>query len=162
MRKLFMWNLVTLDGFFEGQKSWDLDWHQYSWGGELEKFSLEQLRAADALLFGRITYEGMAQHWSSSTGEIAELMNGMAKVVFSRSLEKAEWNNTRLIRSSAEDAVAKMKHKPGGNMLIFCSANLSSTLMRAGLIDEYRSEAFEVRLCGTSLTNPHRHESPDE
>ena len=75
----------------------------------------------------------------------------MAKVVFSRSLEKAEWNNTRLIRSSAEDAVAKMKHKPGGNMLIFCSANLSSTLMRAGLIDEYRSEAFEVRLCGPSL-----------
>jgi dihydrofolate reductase len=58
MSRLIMWNLVTLDGFFEGAKSWDLGWHEYVWGEELESISLEQLRSADRLLFGRVTYEG--------------------------------------------------------------------------------------------------------
>ena len=145
-----MWNLVTLDGFFEGQKNWEIDWHQYSWNEELEKLSLEQLHSADALLFGRRTYEGMAQYWPSATGEVAELMNGIAKVVFSRGLAKVEWNNTELIRGSAEDAVTEMKQKPGRNILIFGSANLSSTLMRAGLIDEYRLGIVPVVLGGGS------------
>jgi len=60
MGKLIMWNLVTLDGFFEGAKSWDLDWHQDVCGEELEQSSIEQLRSTDRLLFGRVTYEEMA------------------------------------------------------------------------------------------------------
>ena len=138
MRNLIMWNMVTLDGFFEGPKSWDLDWHEYVWGEELERFSLEQSESADMLLFGRVTYEGMAAYWSSAEGEIAEFMNKVPKVVFSRTLERADWNNTRLVKAGAEEEVAKLKQQPGKDMYIFGSAELCATLMRGGLIDEYR------------------------
>jgi uncharacterized protein YdhG (YjbR/CyaY superfamily)/dihydrofolate reductase len=133
-----MWNMVTLDGFFEGPKSWELDWHNEVWGDELERFSVEQLRAADMLLLGRVTYQGMASYWPSAKGETAELMNGIAKVVFSRTLDKAEWNNTQLVKADAAKVVAQLKQQPGKGMLIFGSANLSAQLMQNGLIDEYR------------------------
>jgi dihydrofolate reductase len=133
-----MWNLVTLDGFFEGPKSWDLDWHDSVWGEELERLSLEQAQTIGMLLFGRVTYEGMAGYWSSQKGEIADFMNAVPKVVFSRTLSKAEWSNTRLVKDKAEEEVKRLKDQPGKDLFIFGSANLSSTLMRAGLIDEYR------------------------
>ena len=75
MRKLIMWNLVTLDGYFEGAKNWDLPWHEQLWGEELEQFSLEQLETADMLVFGRVTYEGMAAHWTTAQGAVADYMN---------------------------------------------------------------------------------------
>ena len=74
MTKLIMWNLISLDGFFEGAKNWDLDFHQSVWGDELESLSLEQLSSADGLLFCRITYEGMAAYWQTATGEIADFI----------------------------------------------------------------------------------------
>jgi dihydrofolate reductase len=138
MRKLIMWNLVSLDGFFEGAKSWDLGWHDSVWGEELERLSIDQLNSADTLLFGRATYEGMASYWPSAKGEVADLMNQIRKVVFSRTLEKASWNNTRLVHGDAEEEVAKLKKQPGKDLLIFGSANLSTTLIRHRLIDEYR------------------------
>jgi dihydrofolate reductase len=133
-----MWNLVSLDGFFEGAKSWDLGWHDSVWGEELERLSIDQLNSADTLLFGRATYEGMASYWPSAKGEVADLMNQIRKVVFSRTLEKASWNNTRLVHGDAEEEVAKLKKQPGKDLLIFGSANLSTTLIRHRLIDEYR------------------------
>lgn len=133
-----MWNLVTLDGFFEGPKPWDLDWHEYVWSDELEQFGLEQAATADLLLFGRVTYEGMAAHWSSAESETADFMNSVSKVVFSRSLETADWSNTRLVKDRAEEEVARLKQQPGKDILVFGSAELSSTLMQHGLIDEYR------------------------
>lgn len=81
MRKVVMWNMVTLDGFFEGPKRWEIG----------------------ALLFGRIAHEGMAAYWTSAAGEIAEFMHSVPKVVFSRTLERAQWSNTRLVRGSAEE-----------------------------------------------------------
>ena len=66
MRKLIMWNLITLDGYFEGAKNWDLPWHEQLWGEELERFSLDQLQSADMLVFGRVTYEGMAEYWPTA------------------------------------------------------------------------------------------------
>ena len=133
-----MWNLVSLDGFFEGAKSWDLGWHESVWGDELERLSIDQLKSADMLLFGRVTYEGMAGYWSSAKGEIADRMNNIRKVVFSRTLEKASWNNTKLVKGNAAEEVAKLKEQNGKDLFIFGSANLSSTLMRHHLIDEYR------------------------
>ena len=65
-----MWNMVTLDGFFEGTKPWEIDWHV--WGEELEELSKEQLNSASMLLFGRLTYSGMASYWANETGEIAD------------------------------------------------------------------------------------------
>ncbi len=117
--RLIMWNLVTLEGFFEGPKKWDLDWHEYVWGDELEQLSLEQGETADALLFGRVTYEGMAAYWPSAKGEVADWMNSVPKVVFSRTLAKADWNNTRLVPRNAEEEVAALKKASGKNLYVF-------------------------------------------
>jgi dihydrofolate reductase len=138
MSRLVMWNLVTLDGFFEGSKSWDLTFHQTVWGEELERFSVEQLKAADGLVFGRITYEGMAAYWRTAKGEVADLMNALPKVVFSRTLKTAEWSNTTLVGEDAAARVKDLKSRGGQSLFVFGSANLSLTLMEAHLFDEYR------------------------
>ncbi len=138
MRRVIMWNMVTVDGLFEGPKSWEIDWHEYVWGEELEQFAVEQSKSAGMLLFGRVTYEGMAAYWPSATGEIADFMNNIPKIVFSQTLGRADWSNTRLVKVKAEEEVAKLKQQPGKDLFIFGSANLSAALMRHGLIDEYR------------------------
>ncbi len=161
MRRLIMWNMVTLDGYFEGTKSWDIDWHNRGWGDELEQLSLEQLRSTDMLLFGRVTYQGMAGFWSTQTGEIADFMNNIPKLVFSRTLKTADWNNTRLVRTNAEEEVARLKQQPGNDMFIFGSANLASTLTEKGLIDEYRLGLNPIVLGGGNpLFKPMPHSLP--
>jgi len=150
MRKVIMWNMMTLDGFFEGPKSWDIDWHEYVWGEELEQLSIEQLKSTGMLLFGRVTYQGMAGYWASATGEVADFMNNLPKVVFSRTLDRADWHNTRLVKGNAEEEVPKLKQQPGKDMFIFGSANLSATLMQSGVIDEYRLALNPLVLGGGS------------
>lgn len=138
MSKLIMWNLVTLDGYFEGTKKWDLDFHNIVWGEELEQLSIEQLKSLDMLLFGRTTYEGMASYWSAATGQIADFMNNIPKMVFSRTMDKAEWKNSRLVKEDAVKVVTQLKQQPGNDIFVFGSANLSSALTEHGLFDEYR------------------------
>ncbi len=138
-----MWNLQTLDGAFDGRRAWELDWHESVWGPELERLSIEQLGAASGLIFGRVTYEGMAAYWPTAEekgekGEIADLMNAIPKVVFSRTLGAATWRNTRLVKESAETEIARLKREPGKDLLLFGSANLADTLITHGLIDEFR------------------------
>src|SRR5437867_13204461 len=111
LRKLIMWNLVTLDGFFEGRKSWDIGWHDTVWGEELEKFSVEQSKSIGALLFGRVTYEMMASYWPTAKGETADFMNSVPKIVFSRTLKKADWNNTLLVNGNVEEEVTRLKQQ---------------------------------------------------
>jgi dihydrofolate reductase len=146
MSKLIMWNLMTLDGFFEGGESWALDWHHYVWGEELERISLDQLHSAGMLLFGRVTYEGMAAHWQSADGEIARFMNSLPKVVFSRTLDRADWQNTKLIKSAAASAVLELKRRTEKDIYVFGSAGLSATLMEHALFDEYRIALVPVVL----------------
>jgi dihydrofolate reductase len=137
-----MWNVVTLDGYFEGEKPWDLSFHQFVWGKELEDFSSEQLASADMLVFGENTYKGMAEYWTKpevieADRKIAEQMNAIKKVVCSPTLEHADWNNTTIVR----DAVAEISTLKGAgdrNMLVFGSGDLSQSLMNANLFDEYR------------------------
>jgi dihydrofolate reductase len=138
MRKLIMWNIITLDGYFEGNQNWDLPFHNVVWGQELEKLSIDQLHSADYLVFGRVTYEGMAAYWTKAEGEIADLMNRISKVVFSKTLKFAEWNNTTLISENATDEIKKLKVKGGKDLYVFGSANLSETLINDNLFDEYR------------------------
>ncbi|WP_053975470.1 dihydrofolate reductase family protein [Mangrovimonas xylaniphaga] len=138
MRKLIMWNLITLDGYFEGNEPWDLSFHHKVWGPELEQLSIEQLHSADYLIFGRLTYEGMAAYWTNAEGEIADLMNQIPKIVVSQTLSNAEWNNTTLIKENPSEEISKLKAQQGGNMFVFGSANLSKTLMNDHLFDEYR------------------------
>jgi dihydrofolate reductase len=159
MRNLITWNLMTLDGFFEGPTPWDLSFHEDVWGEELERFSLDQLAVAGALLFGRKTYEGMAAHWRTEEGEIAQRMNAIPKLVFSNTLAAADWNNTRLVKGKAEDEVPALKKENGEDLFVFGSADLVASLTRAGLIDEYRI-CIAPRLLGRG--NPLFKSSPEQ
>jgi len=138
MRKLIMWNVITLDGYFEGNQHWDLSFHNVVWGQELEKLSIEQMNAADYLVFGRVTYEGMAAYWTKEEGVIADLMNSIPKLVCSRTLKSAEWNNSTLIRENASAEIKRLKEAGGKDMYVFGSANLSETFINDNLFDEYR------------------------
>lgn len=143
MRKLIMWNVITLDGYFEGKQNWDLPFHEVVWGQELEQLSLDQLNAADYLVFGRVTYEGMAAYWTNPEAataeqEVAKLMNNLPKLVFSRTLTSADWNNTTIIRDNAAVEIEKLKQGGGKDMYVFGSANLSETFINEDLFDEYR------------------------
>ena len=132
-----MWNMVTLDGFFEGEKPWDLSFHNLVWGEELESLSIEQLESADMLIFGRNTYEGMASYWSKEKGKVADRMNRIKKFVCSSTLKTADWNNTTIIKDTVVQ-IQKLKEQGDGNMLVFGSAMLSNSLIKANLFDEYR------------------------
>lgn len=148
MRKLIMWNMVTLDGYFEGEKKWDLSFHELVWGKELEDFSIEQLKSADMLVFGETTYRGMADYWTKAEGEegeIAEYMNKLPKVVCSPTLKTADWNNTTIVRDAVAE-LPKLKQEGNGNMFVFGSGNLSESLMKANLFDEYRLAIVPVIL----------------
>lgn len=138
MRKLIMWNIITLDGYFEGDKNWDLKSLEMIWGPELEKISIDQLRSADYLVFGRVTYEGMAAHWKIAEGEIAELMNEIPKLVFSRTLNSVDWNNATLIKEDPSAEIRRLKAEVGKDMYVFGSADLSATFINDNLFDEYR------------------------
>jgi dihydrofolate reductase len=133
-----MWNLITLDGYFEGEKNWDLSFHELVWGPELEHRSLEQLNQASHLLFGRVTYEGMAAYWKTAKDEIADFMNNLPKIVCSRTLKVADWNNSILIKDNIAAEINKLKASSDKDIYVFGSANLSETLIKENLIDEYR------------------------
>ncbi len=137
MRKMIVWNVITLDGRFEGEKPWDLSFHNLVWGPELQSLSLNQLQEADMLVFGENTYKGMADYWPNAKEQEAALMNGIAKVVCSSSRKNAEWNNTTIVRD-AVPALTQLKEQGDRPMYIFGSGNLIQSLMNAGMIDEIR------------------------
>lgn len=142
MGKIIMWNLMTLDGYFEGTQKWDLEMHSYVWGDELEQLSNEQLSQCHSLLFGRVTYEGMAAYWGSEQGAAENpatvgYMNSIPKIVFSKTLTTAGWNNTRIVKENIEGEIGILKQSDKDSYL-FGSADLLATLTRLNLIDEYR------------------------
>ena len=140
MRKVILFNLVTLDGFFAGPNG-GIDWHNVD--EEFNEFANDQLNSTDGLIFGRVTYQLMASYWPTEAAikgdpVIAEKMNALPKIVFSRTLKTAEWNNTTLIKENIADEILKLKRQPGKDLFVFGSADLASTLTNLGLIDEYR------------------------
>jgi len=141
-----MWNIITLDGYFEGNQNWDLSFHNAVWGQELEKLSIDQLHSADYLIFGRVTYEGMAAYWTKEEGEIAGLMNSIPKLVFSRTLKSPDWNNTTLISENAAGEIGKLKANGVKDLFVFGSADLSETFINDDLFDEYRIVVAPVLL----------------
>lgn len=132
-----MSNIITLDGCFEGEKNWDLDFHNLIWGKELEEISISQLQEADMLVFGDITYQGMAKYWPEEKGEIADLMNSIKKLVCSKTRKVADWPNTT-ITNDAVSTIRKLKSEGDRPMFVFGSAILSKSLMNAELFDEIR------------------------
>lgn len=137
-RRLVAWSLLTLDGCFEGPDKWDLGFHEVAWGPDLEAFSIEQFDEIGLLLFGRITYAGMAAHWEAAEGAIADFMNAVPKVVFSKTLGEATWRNTRLVETDAAPVVRRLKEEDGRDLFVFGSADLVASLLDAGLVDELR------------------------
>jgi dihydrofolate reductase len=127
---------MSLDGFFEGPNK-ELNWFVID--EEFLAYAKDLLRSVDTLLFGRVTYEHMAAYWPSvPNDEIADKMNNLRKIVFSQTLEKAGWNNSRLVQNNVAEEVSKLKQQPGKDMVILGSATLASSLLQIGLIDEYR------------------------
>lgn len=140
MRKVILFMMVTLDGFFEGANG-DISWHNVD--EEFNDFAINQLDTTDTLLFGRVTYEGMASYWptpAATTDDpiVAAKMNSLSKVVVSTTLEKAEWQNTRLVKANLADEITKMKQQSGKDIFIFGSSGLTVSLAKLGLVDEYR------------------------
>ena len=136
MRKLIMWNLMSLDGFVEGANR-DISWHSDVWGPELEQLSIEQGKEIGALLFGRVTYELMAGYWpTAKKSAITDYMNALPKYVFSRTLQKVDWANATLLKGDPAAEVAKLKHGEGKDIFVFGSADLASHLIP--LFDELR------------------------
>ncbi|MFZ0759163.1 MAG: dihydrofolate reductase family protein [Candidatus Sulfotelmatobacter sp.] len=136
MRKVIVSNVASLDGFFES-RSKELDWVVTD--AEFFDYAKGLLRTVDTLLFGRATYLHMASYWPTApVDEIAEMMNNLSKVVFSRTLQEVEWNNSRLVAGRIHEEVERLKRQPGKDMVVFGSAMLASFLLSVGLVDEYR------------------------
>jgi dihydrofolate reductase len=139
MRKIMVSNYATLDGFFAGPNG-EIDW--FIWDEEMAQYSIALADTIDTILFGRVTYEGMASYWPTPAAQaenpvIADYMNDSPKIVFSKTLSKADWNNTTLVKEIKPAEILKMKQQPGKNMVIYGSGSLVSTLTQLGLIDDY-------------------------
>lgn len=149
MRRIVVSEFVTLDGVMEdpgGAEGFDRGgWaFQFERGPEGDKFKLDEVLEADALLLGRRTYEGFAKAWPTVTDEVgfAEKMNSMPKYVVSSTLESADWNNSTVINGDVAEEVTKLD----GNILVAGSAQLVQTLMDHDLVDEYRLMIYPVLL----------------
>lgn len=154
MRNLFLFNMVSLDGFFEGPNR-DINWHTVD--DEFNDFAVKQLDAVDTLVFGRVTYELMASYWPTPAALeddplVARRMNEAAKIVVSRTLSTAEWANTRVVQGDVAGAIADLKRQPGQEIAIFGSAKLAASLFPMGFIDELRLMVSPILLgSGTPL-----------
>ena len=139
MAKVIIWNIISLAGYFEGKKKWDLDMHGHVWGPELEELSNSFGDRAKALVFGRVTYEGMRDYWTSTEAEpskVTSYMNALPKLVASRTQTSSTWNNTRLT-SDIDGEISRLKAEPGDkDLFVFGSAELCEHLIQAGLVDE--------------------------
>jgi dihydrofolate reductase len=138
MRKLLFFMMVTANGLYE-RGPWDIGWHNTD--DEFNEYAIEQLETVDTLLFGRATYEGMVRYWPTqeaitSDPIVAGKMNGLPKIVVSRTLERVEWSNARVVRDPAE--IGALKRDPGKDLLLIGSSDLAASLAPLGLIDEYR------------------------
>lgn len=142
MRRLLVFNNITLDGYFTDANN-DMSWAHKNADEEWNKFTSENASQGGVLLFGRKTYDLMVSFWPTKQAyemmpTVAEGMNNLPKVVFSRTMEKATWNNTRLVKDNMVEEVRRMKSEPGDNMVIMGSGTIVSQLTQEHLIDEYQ------------------------
>ena len=141
MRKLVVFNTVTLDGYFVDSKG-DMSWAHKN-DDEWNAFVSENASGNGMLVFGRITYELMASYWPTpmalqNSPVVAKGMNAMPKIVFSRTLDNASWSNTKLLKGDLATEVRKLKQEPGPAMVILGSGTIVSQLAQQNLIDEYQ------------------------
>ncbi len=143
MQKLIVFNNISLDGYFTATNG-DFSWAKVDTDdAEFNAFVEGNASGDGQLLFGRITYQMMASFWPTANAintfpKTAEGMNRASKVVFSRTLSDAPWNNTRLVKSDLVSEVRKIKREQGNGMAILGSGTIVAQLAPAGLIDEYQ------------------------
>jgi dihydrofolate reductase len=156
MRQLTAFNFITLNGYFKGLND-DISWHRH--GEEESSFAEEGAKSESILLFGRKTYEMMASYWPTpmamqNSPGVAEGMNKSEKIVFSRSLKKAEWKNSRLVRENIVDEIKTMKQSPGKDMTILGSGSIITQFAEVRLIDLFQFMVDPVVLGdGVSIFN---------
>ena len=135
MRKIVVTEFLSLDGVMEAPDQWQGP----SFNDEMGQYKLDELFASDALLLGRVTYQIFADYWPSMNDEagFADKMNGLPKYVVSTTLDKAEWNNSTLIKENVAEEITRLKQQDGKDIAVYGSADLVQTLMQHDLVDEY-------------------------
>ena len=144
MRKVIVSTNVTLDGFVDNPHLWSLG----HWCDEAAAYARSLLFGCDALLFGRVTYQGFAQAWPSMTDEggFADRMNTLPKYVVSTTLQSGGWGTTTIFGSDVAGRITELKHQPGGAILSYGSGRLAGMLLAQGLLDEYHISVHPVLL----------------
>ena len=139
MRKLTVFNFITLNGFYKG-KNEDISWHKH--GEEESAFAAEGSKSGSVLLFGRVTYQMMESYWPTqmakqNSPEVAEGMNQSEKIVFSKTLKNTNWDNSRIVRTNPVEEVKRMKKENGSDMTVLGSGTIVTQLAENNLIDTY-------------------------
>lgn len=134
MRRIIESTLVSVDGVIGDPQLWAMDYRDK----EVQQDALERLAGSDAMLMGRRTYEVFAATWPAQTGDFADRMNSIPKYVFSSTLERADWNNSTIVRGDVVAEVVKLKEQDGQDLAIYGHGLLSQTLLEHGLLDELR------------------------
>lgn len=132
MRKIIVSEFLSLDGVMENPA-----WSFKYWNDEIAKFKAGEDYTTDALLLGRVTYDGFSQAWPNSKDEGAPRINGMPKYVVSNTLKNPEWNNSHVISGNIVDELKKLKQQDGKNLLLYGSGKLAQWLMQNDLVDQY-------------------------
>lgn len=151
MGRIVVTEFVSLDGVVEDpggaedykHSGWSFEFNR---GEEGDKFKLAEALEADALLLGRVTYQGFADAWPSRDGEFADKFNNMPKYVVSSTLEDPEWNNSTVLKGDVTEAVAKLRDQQDGDVVVHGSPQLVQTLIENDLVDELRLMVFPVVL----------------
>jgi dihydrofolate reductase len=151
--KIVVSQFVSVDGVVEDPGGSEGSEHggwafEFDRGEDGNQFKLDEVMASEALLLGPVTYEGFAEAWPSRTGDFADKFNTMPKYVVSTTLEEPEWNNSTVIDDDVAGEVARLREKPGGDVLVNGSVQLVQTLVAHDLVDEYRLMVFPVVLGG--------------
>ncbi len=151
MGRIVVTEFVSLDGVMEDPGGAENFAHggwsfKISRGDEGDKFKLDETFASDALLLGRVTYEGFAEAWPSREGEFADKFNTMPKYVVSSTLDQPEWNNTTVLKGDVVKEVGKLRQDQDGDIVVHGSAKLVQTLIEHDLVDELRLMVYPVVL----------------
>jgi dihydrofolate reductase len=151
MSRIVVTEFVSLDGVMEDPGGSEQTKHgawtfEFDRGDKGNKFKLDETMGSDALLLGRVTYEGFADAWPSREGEFADKFNTMPKYVVSNTLERADWDNSTILSGDVVEQVSKLREQPGGDIVVHGSARLVQTLLENDLVDELRLMVFPVVL----------------
>lgn len=151
MGRIVVTEFVSLDGVMEDPGgSGNFKYRGWSFeiarGDEGDKFKLDEALEAEALLLGRVTYQGFAEAWPSRSGEFADKFNSMPKYVVSSTLNEAGWNNSTVLKGDVVEAVSKLRQETGGDIVVHGSAQLVQTLLEHDLVDELRLMVYPVVL----------------